>query len=384
MHRNRLARARSPVILLFLSLAACDGGGGAGIARPEQLQVDIVTGRGMHLPVRDPATPVDDPGLAPPVVARVGLVPEARERGEVGATGPGRLRLPPVEIHWRVLEPWCAAEHAVTPLQGDSATNFLRRPTRTFVCHLVAEGVVDGRVFGADTAVASFEAGPAVTFQPVRLLLMGLGSEIPFAALARGPLDAYGNEIGIIPPYTALLTSGGPVLTVEDTTLHAGPAEAVGNVRMTVGATTADITVWVIRSMQSHWWHVSWECYGLDLPGGARVDSAHYQLDAGETRTGAFGERGLHIGMRGTLARRLWVHGEPVEETFAAASRFAAQRPFGLVWHNGETAVSSGVAEQYDGGNLCEPLPGGGSWERFAPARAVRGDSIAPDLLKAR
>ncbi|HEX6370715.1 MAG TPA: hypothetical protein VF006_17465 [Longimicrobium sp.] len=386
MHRTRRLRARTPVLLLLLSLAACDrGGGSAGIARPEQMEVNIISGKGMHLPVRDPATPPSDPGLTPePVVARVSLTPEAGATGGADATGPGRLRLPPVEIHWRVLEPWCSAEHTVTPVRNDTASNFYHRPTRAFVCHLVAEGVLDGRVFGADTTVASFDAGPAVTFQPASLLLLGLDDEFPVSRLVRGPLDFYGNPT-LLPPFTAILTSGAPVLAIEDDTmLVSGLAEGSGNMRVTVGARTADIPVWVLRQMRTHWWHVSWECYGLQLSGGAYADSAHYRLDAGETSVGAFSLAGMHVGMRGTLTTRTWVRGEPVRETSAVTTRYVSQRPGGLAWHNGEPAAATGVAERYDGGNLCEPPPGGGGWTRHAPARAVRGDSIPPELLVRR
>lgn len=384
MHRTLLRARIARVLPLTAALAACDGAeGSAGIARPEQMQLAIVQGRGMHLPVRDPATPESDPGLAPQaVVARVSLRRETEvELGEKGATGPDRPRLPPVEIHWRMVEPWCSAQQTVTPVNGDTASNHFVRPTRTVVCHLVAEGVVDGRVFDADTAVAQFEPGPAVTFQPAGVLLMGLESDFALSLLARGPLDHYGNNAFWPPAYTAQLTAGPPVVTRADTMIYTHGAEGYGNVRMTVGARTADIAVWVTRGLTSHWWHINWACYDAELPGGAHADSARFQVDAGQTFWGAFSERGLTHGLTGTLTQRVWVRGEGVRETVVPTSRYLALRPHELSWHNNERAVvTRGVADQYDGGNLCEPLAGGGAWARHTPARMVRGDSILPDF----
>lgn len=384
MHRSCPLRARPVRILLLATLAACDGGqGSAGVARPEQLRLTIVQGRGMHLPVRDPATPAGDPGLAPQaVVARVVLAGETEvELGEEGATGPDRLRLPAVEIHWRMVEPWCGAEQTVTPVNGDTASNHFVRPTRTVVCHMVAEGVVEGRVFDTDTAVASFEPGPPVRFQPPSVLLMPMESDFPLSALARAPLDHYGNNAYWPPVYTAQLTAGPPVVTRVDTMIYTHRAEGFGTVRMTVGTHTADITVWVTRGMTSHWWHTTWQCYDAELADGAHADSAHFRMDAGETNWGTLSERGLAHGMRGTLTQRVWVRGQPVRETSFPTSRYLALRPHEVWWHTNERAVvTRGIAERYEGGNLCEPLPGGGAWARHAPALLVRGDSIAPDL----
>ncbi|HEX5869719.1 MAG TPA: hypothetical protein VFY65_04870, partial [Longimicrobium sp.] len=359
MHRTRCLRARNPILLLLLALAACDGGESAGIARPEQMELTIVSGRGMVLTVRDPALPADDPGHSDPVVARVSLALEATEKGEVDATGPGRLRLPPVEIHWRMLEPWCTAAHDVTPVHGDTASNFYIRPTRTVTCNLVAEGVAEGRVFDADTAAVIFNAGPAVDFQPAGLVLLVVYGDFPFRALPRGPLDFYGNPVRGTPAYTATLVTGPPVITVQDDTLLvAGGDEGSGNVRVTVGARTADIPVWVIRPMETHQWSMSWRCYGMELPDGAYADSAYYRYDTDRIQTGSFSEQGLHVGMRGTLWTRTWVRGEGMRETFDVTSRYVSQRPNEMVWHNGERAAATGVSLRYDGGNLCDAPPG--------------------------
>lgn len=212
---------------------------------------------------------------------------------------------------------------------------------------------------------------------------MGMDGEFPLRRLARGPQDAYGNPVPGPVPYTARLTSGTPLITVkDDTMLVTAMGEGYGRVRVTVGMETADVEVWVTREMGTHWWHLSWECYGLDLPDGTHADSAHFRMDAGETQwAGGFSERGMVIGMAGMLTRRLWVRGEPVRETTVPAHRSVAQRPQSIIWHNGQTAFSHGLAQRYEGGNLCEgPDAEGGAWLRFNTARAVRGDSIPPDL----
>ena len=376
MHRAPRIRPQCALLLSLLALAACDGGENRALARADQLDLQIIRGKGMHLPVRDPATPEDDPGRAPqPVIARVSVALDAEEQQELGATGPS-LRVPGVEIRWHVLEPFCSAELAATPVEGDSAVNYFLRPTRVGVCHLVAEGVVDGRVFASDTAVASFDPGPVASFRPLALVPLAVNGRQSVPALVNRPVDAYGNPIVLPPAYTAVLTSGQPAITLVDTMLH-GWSEGVGNLRMTVGATTGNIPVWSIRAITTHYWSLSWACYDVALPGGRHADSAHFWMDSAQGSYGSVSARGIDVGLRGGLHSRTWVRGEPVREALRGTTLFLSQRPGSITWHNGQVSTTrEAFALRYDGGNLCEPPPEGGAWARFAPLQAIRGDSI--------
>lgn len=365
-----------PVLLAPL-LAACDGGEKAALARFDQLSLQIVRGRGMNLSVRDPATTEGDPGLAPlAVVARIRAQVDREE--QEGVTGPA-LRLPPVQVRWYVLEPFCRAHLEATPVEGDSAVNHFVRPTQSGVCHLVAEGSVDGKVFAVDTAVAGFTPGPPVTFHPAPLMVFSLRVEVPIGELAAdGARDAWGNLTGPGGGYTATLTSGPPAIVRQDTLIRS-VTEGFGNLRITVGGTTGDVELWSIRVLTTHRWTLQWECYDARLADGSRADSAHFRMDSVRASYGTLTGWGLTAGMRGLLRSRTWVQGQPARDHEIPVVQHVAQRPGMLIWHNGQQAATREVwALRYDGGNLCEAPAGGTPWQRFGPARAVRGDSILP------
>ena len=384
MHRTRRILPHALLPLLLLPVAACDDGESRPLARPDQLKVTIIRGVGMHVPVRDPATPEGDPGLAPePVIARVAVALDAEEEQELGITGPG-MRVPPVEIRWHTIEShFCKAEHAVTPVQGDTAVNHFVRPTRSGVCRLVAEGVIDGRVFAVDTAVASFHPGPAVRFRPTPILAIALQVKVPIPDLLNAPEDAWGNAVTSRPPWTAEVTAGPPAIIRVDTMLVA-TREGTGNLRLTVGPDARNIALWSLRTLSTHWWTLGWTCYDLQLPGGAHVDSAHFRMDSVRAYYGALSARGVNATLEGGMRRRMWVRGEPPRDAVFPVSRHVAQRPGVVMWDNGQVSAADGpMALRYDGGNLCEAPPEGGAWARHAPVWAVRGDSIRPEDIDA-
>lgn len=363
------------LLLPAFVLAACDDGEQGALARFDQLSLDIVRGRAMNLVVRDPATPEGDPGLAaPPVVARIGAQADREE--QEGVTSP-TLRLPPVQVRWYTLEPFCRAYLEATPVQGDSAVNHFVRPTQNGVCHLVAEGSVNGKVFAVDTAVAGFKPGPPVTFQPAPLLVFSLRVEVPISDLAAdGARDAWGNLTGPGGGYTATLVSGPPAIERRDTLIRS-VTEGFGRLRITVGGTTGEVEVWSIRVLPTHWWTLAWECYGARLADGSHADSAHFRMDSVRASYGTLTGWGLTAGMSGLMRSRTWVRGQPPRDHEIPVVQHVAQRPGVLIWHNGQQAAAGEVwALRYDGGNLCQTPAGGTPWERFGPARAVRGDSV--------
>lgn len=365
---------------LLLTIAACERGDDAVPASVDDLRIEIVRGVGMRAQVRDPGAPADDLQLAPdPVTARIVVSPSAERQPDDGVTGPEtRWRLPEVEVRWRTLEPWCSAQLASTPVRNDTASNFFLRPTRTGPCRLVAEGVAGGRVFGADTAVLSVAPGAIASFAPPAVVVWLYNEDLPVPWIIMDPRDAYGNQVLERQEYTATLTSGTSHISIRgDTLLHA-EQEAAGSMRILVGTATRDMVLWALREPETHWWSLSWRCYDLSLPGGGRADSAHFWMDSAVAEKGPVSSRGAGVAWMGGLRRRLWVPGEPVRESSMAVSRYAALRPQGLMWHNGQLAAGTPHATRYEGGNLCEPTPEGGTWARFGPAQLVRGDSI-PD-----
>jgi hypothetical protein len=372
---------RRLLLPLLVPLFACEQGEDVVPASVDDLRIEIIRGQGMRAVVRDPAAPAGDDQVAlEPVTVRIVVSPDAEGQQREGVTGPTtRWTLPPVEVQWRALEPWCSVLVASTPVHGDTASNFHRRPTKTGVCHLVAEGVAGGRAFGADTAVMAVSPGEIASFSPPSTVIWLYNADQPVPWLVMEPRDAYGNGISERRPYTATLTSGAPLITIRaDTLLHA-EQEAAGSIRMSAGTATRDMLLWALREPETHWWSLSWRCYDLSLPGGGRADSAHFRMDSAVAEKGAVSARGANVAYMGGLRRRLWVPGEPVRESAIEATRYAALRPRAIVWHNGETAVGTPHATRYEGGNLCES-PEGGTWARFAPAQLVRGDSI-PDRI---
>jgi hypothetical protein len=365
---------------LLLSFAACQGDDDAVAARVDDLRIEIIRGQGMRAQVRDPAAPAGDEQLAPqPVTVRIVVSPDAEEQQREGVTGPTtRWKLPEVEVRWRTLQSWCSPLLASTPVVNDTATNFFRRPTRTGVCHLVAEGVVAGRVFAADTAVLGVEPGGIARFDSPPVVVWLYNADQPLSWLISEPKDAYGNDVLELGAYTATLTSGAPHISIRGDTLIHADQEAAGSIRVSAGTATRDIVLWALREPETHWWNLSWRCYDLTLPGGGRADSAHFWMDSAVAGKGSVSLRGANVGWKGGLRRRLWVPGEPVRETAIGVTRYAALRPQALVWHNGQTATGTPHGTRYEGGNLCDPTPEGGTWARFAPAQMVRADSI-PD-----
>lgn len=376
---------RTPRLLLLsllLSLAACEREEKAMAASVEDLRVQIIRGVGMRTVVRDPGAPATDDQLAPePVTVRVVVSPDAEGEAAGDVTGPAtRWRLPDVEVQWRTLEPWCSALLASTPVRGDTASNFHRRPTRSGTCHLVAQGVAGGRVFGADTAVLGVGPGTIVSFAPPPVVVWLYTVDQPVPWLIVRPRDAYGNEVLERAEYTATLTGGAPHISIRgDTLLHADQ-EAAGSIRMSAGTATRDIVLWALREPETHWWTLSWRCYDLALPGGGRADSAYFRMDSAVAEKGAVSNRGANVAFMGGLRRWLWMPGEPVRESAIEVTRYAALRPQAIIWHNEQTGAGTPHATRYEGGNLCEPPPEGGTWARFAPAQLVRGDSI-PDRV---
>jgi hypothetical protein len=376
-----LAMRRIALLLpLLLAPAACEHGDAAVAAGVNDLRIEIIRGKGMRAVVRDPAVPAGQDQLAPdPVTVRVVVSPDAEEQARQGVTGPEtRWRIPPVEVQWRALEPWCTPLLASTPIHGDTASNFHRRPTRTGVCRLVAEGISGGRAFDTDTAVLSVEPGPVASFAPPTIVAWTYIGDQVIPWLISRPEDAYGNDILEPPAFVATLTSGAPLITIRDDTLLHATQEAVGGLRLTAGSATRDMVLWSFRGVRNHWWSLSWRCYDLALPGGGRADSAHFWMDSALVRFGGISPRGVNVAVSGGLHRRMWMPGQPPRDTLAGVARFAAARPRQMIWHNGQTAAGTPDGSRYDGGDLCEPPPEGGAWARFGPASLVRGDSI-PD-----
>ncbi|HEX2077826.1 MAG TPA: hypothetical protein VHG08_08960 [Longimicrobium sp.] len=369
-----MRRTRRRLVVPLLLLAACEGGGEAvEIASPHDLRIEIVSGKGMRSMVRDPAAPASDPNLTPePVTVRVSVAGQRNRLAGAGGTGPAlEVRLPAVEIHWRTLDShWCQPWQATTPVvHGDTASNFYRRPTLAGDCRLVAEGVVNGQVFDADTAIATFTPGPVVSANVPERNGFWLPWLVPARLLVLGARDAYGNQVSDF-TVSATLLRGGPAISVSGDTLRASQ-EATGAVSLRIGGTvTREVELWVTFNVASRRWRLTWQCHGLALPGGAHVDSVHYRLDDSRAAYGAYLAPGLYVGFQGILTTRTWTRGEPMRETVVPGSAaYAVQRPFLLEWPNGQTAFTTAFG--YEGGTLCEAPPGS-AWARTPPVRVER------------
>lgn len=370
MRRTLRPRRLLPVWLLLL--AACDGGAAESVARPEEMRLHIIRGRAMQVQVREPGASPDDPGLsADPVTVQVSLAASG-EGGILGATGVSRRpRLPPVEVRWRTLHPFCQVQHAVTPiLRGDTVSNHYLRPTLAEPCQLVAEGVAGGRVFDADTAAVSFAPGRVAHFE----VLPANGLFVPRTAsireLMRTPEDAYGNPVSVFTPRGRLSGGGVGLVLTADTLLRATQETTGATLTITVDTVTRQLGLSAITDLSVWRWRISWSCRGLQLPGGAYTDSAHHRLDEGRATYGSGGSEGIIVSFSGTLASRVWNRGEPARETVVpGAVRAALQRPFALDWSTGQS--SAALSEGYLGGTLCD-APSGAAWARTDPLRVDR------------
>ena len=367
-------RRTRPLIIPLLLLSACDGGGKAvEIASPYDLRISIVEGKGIRSTVRDPAAPAGDPNLtSEPVTVQVSVAGQQNRLPGAGSTGPAaEVRLPAVEIHWRTLDSrWCQPWQAVTPVvRGDTASNFYRRPTRSGDCRLVAEGVVNGHVFDADTAIATFLPGPVASVVVPPRNGFFVSSVVPVRLLAGPAHDAYGNLVDDF-TVSATLLRGGPAISLAGDSVLRSLQEATGAVSLRIGTITREVELWVMPNLATRRWRLTWECYDAALAGGARSDSVHYRLDEARAGNGSFLAPGLYVGFVGTLTTRTWTRGEPVRQTVVPATSLSAvQRPFTLEWPNGQTALTT--AAGYQGGTLCEPPPGS-AWARTSPVRVER------------
>jgi hypothetical protein len=369
-----MRRIRRRLLVPILLLAACDGGGEeVEIARPSDLRIEIVQGNGMRSMVRDPAAPASDPNLtAEPVTVRVSVAGRQNGLAGTGGTGPAlEVRLPAVEIHWRTPDSrWCQPWQATTPVvHGDTVSNFYRRPTLMGDCRLVAEGVVNGQVFDADTAIATFTPGPVARMQVAPRNGFHLPWRLPARDLVGRAEDAYGNVVRDY-PMTVTLLRGGPAISISEDSILRSSQEATGAVTLKVGQLSHEVELWVLPNLAARRWRLSWQCHGLALPGGAHVDSVHYRMDESVAGNGAFLAPGLYVGFQGTLTTRTWTRGEPVRQTVVpGATVSAVQRPFLLEWPTLQTAFTTAFG--YEGGTLCEAPPGS-AWARTPPVRVER------------
>ena len=366
----RPSRRLHPLLFPLLLVGACDGGGGGEVAQPHEMRIRIVSGKGMRATVVDSLTQGADAGVVPqPVVAQVYAELDA---GGQDATGPAPgARLPATTIRWRALEPWCQPLLPTTPVAGDTASNRYRRATLADLCHLVAEGMVDGRVFDADTAAVSFEPGPVARYAHPGIAIFLHEFSPGVLSVIRNPEDAHGNLVmeNFGRALSARLLSGTPGLRVDSDSMSAD-GEAEGVMSATLERATHTFPVWALDRLTRHDWRITWACYGLDLPDGTRADSVHYRLDADVVRYGPISGPGLSVAFTGTLTRREWMAGQPVRQsTVREASRSAYQRPWALAWSLG--GVSESTPTGYAGGSLCE-IPAQGAWERSGPVAAQR------------
>ncbi|HEY0020073.1 MAG TPA: hypothetical protein VGC13_27475 [Longimicrobium sp.] len=381
MHPTRFAGPGRLAAALLLLLAACgDGGGPVPVADPDDLEISILDGGGQRATVRPPGDqPADSLLVRVPVVLRVSVVRDVE--GEDGATGPSRrVRLPDgVTVHWRTLEPFCQVVHATTQLAPgtDTTSNQYVRPTRSGICRVEAAATVEGRPIGApDTAAVHFAAGPpvrAVSREPIVAMTTGTAGEHVFRFMPR-VFDVYDNLVEDIEfSFTFAITKGAPNFAIRD--VRGGfvwaPEEGYGAVTATYGTVSATSEAWALDFLPFKSWRLSWECYGMQRPDGAVVDSVHHQMDPAAAEYGGLNARGLTTSFRGTVTRREWVRGQPMRETRQlGATVFAGQRPDILTWSPGQ--VSQAVPTGYRGGTLCEPGPDGAAWTRTSPMRVDR------------
>lgn len=367
MRSTRLSRSRSTPALLLALLAACgDDGGAEPLARYHELRLEIIQGKGIRDTVRATGDP-PDARTSLPTVVRVYADVDASVQAGAGATGPALdVRIPPVEITWRTLEPWCQPERPSSSiLQGDTAVMHLRLPTVAENCHVVIDGALNGNVFDSDTAVVDFDPGPVTYFEVQPLVSFFYEKNLSIHQVAGGGLDAYGNH-QTTPLYSLQITEGAPVFSASDTLIQA-TGEGMGAMRVTWGSVSHTATLRALRELSSPM-RLSWACYDAALPGGAHADSARYALEVEEVNYGSDTALGSSVRFHGTLVTRLWMRGEPMVQTsIPRSSRFAAQRPGELEWAFGQ--VSTAAGRGYTGGSLCEGGLQGASWARWAPAR---------------
>jgi hypothetical protein len=375
MHRSRPAGPRRAALALLLALAACDGRAADPLGHPDNLQMAIVRGGGQHATVRPfGEQPADSLIVPTPVVVRISLATDLEE--EDGLSGPsGGVRLPPVTVHWRSLDPFCHVVDATTQVEpgSDTTVNRYVRPTRSGTCRVLVQATAEGRPVGRpDTAAIHFNPGPAVTIEapPVVSIEPIRGMEMHLFIF--GVSDVYGNSVD--PSHvTRELTAGAPRFYVEhrfaDWLRTTG--EGIGEVTITADGLSTRTQVWALEIMGAFSWRLSWECYGMDRPDGVRVDSVHFSMDTVQPTYGSYSQRGVMLNLTGTLVRREWVRGQPVRETRAPGTQlFAAKKPGVVEWS--PTEVAQETPAGYVGGTLCQPDPGGAAWSRTSPARLIR------------
>lgn len=375
MHRSRPAGPRRAALVLLLALAACDGGGAADpIAHPDDLQMTIVRGGGQRTSVRPfGEQPADSLVVHTPVVVRISLATDLEE--EDGVTGPsGGVRLPPVSVQWRTLDPFCQMVHATTQVEpgSDTTVNHYVRPTRSGICRVVVQAAAEGRPLGRpDTAAVHFDPGPPVRMEVDPIVLME-PKGVELLSFGSALYDAHGNAVSTPGP-TYELSGGAPVFFFQQhfrQWIHA-TGEGYGEVTIRRGALSGRVPVWSMLDLSKWLWRLSWECYGLDRPDGTRVDSVHFSMDTAGLFQGSFTPRGVIMTVSGTLVRREWVRGQPVHETRTLdASVFGARKPKVVEWSPGQPVTDT--AGGFVGGTLCQPDPGGAAWSRSAPVRLLR------------
>lgn len=367
MRRTRPCPRGPLVLLLALVAASCGDGGGGGepVAAPHELRLTIVRGKGMRVPVR----PVDAPQGQPvpsdePIVVEVSALIGAN-RIAVGSTGPSlEARLPPVELRWRAVQPWCEPLHATTTLShGDTVHNYYRRPTVATFCQMVVEGVSNGWVFDADTALVKFDPGPPVSAIIHNAGWMLVGEEFSFSWLVAATFDAYDNLLEN-PPVKLTLASG--PFRMGDTSLVA-LAEGKGKGHVTVGPFSRDVDLWAFPDIQRNPWRLTWACHDVPRPGGVRADSIRFVIDSAGASRGGGTPDGWYASFTGRAIVREWRPGEPVKVTdLAGYSVMAILQPGHAEWSPGERAARTSTG--WAGGSLCPQTlddPAGG----FGPVK---------------
>ncbi|HEX2209900.1 MAG TPA: hypothetical protein VHG93_19655 [Longimicrobium sp.] len=371
---RRIRRTRPSLLLAIpLLLAACRDAGDTRTLTPgpDDLRLAIVTGKGIVSTVRPVGVQEGDSAVVlQDITVRVTVSPDLLDAE--GVTGPGpRVRLPAVEVRWRALEAWCQPVQSATPLpaDADSVANRVRRPTVNGSCHLVAEGVAEGRVFDTDTAVIDFRAGPAVVVQTYTRMAWPFRQRLHPAFAFIDVLDAYGNH-ETEPVFTTAISRGAPVMSVTQDGFIRATAEATGEMEITVGTVKNRVELWALEEMRRPW-RITWACYGGAGADGAQIDSVHYRFESATTRYGAVAAPGIAVTFEGNRFSTTWVQGRaPVEHTLPNTTFHALQRPGLLEWSPGQVALGTGNLT-FQGGTLCEAPPGGGAWARTAPVRAV-------------
>ncbi|HLM66893.1 MAG TPA: hypothetical protein VK358_05155 [Longimicrobium sp.] len=258
MRPTRLPRPPGAPLLLAALLAACGDGAAEPVARLHELRLDIIQGKGIRDTVRAEGDPADA-RTSLPVVVRVYVDAQRSAQVLPGATGPAlEGRIPPVEIAWRTLEPWCQPERASSAItRGDTAAMHLRLPTLAQRCHLVAEGVLDGNVFGTDTAVVDFHPGPLASFQVPPLIVFPKDFRLDVRLISHDAKDRYGNGIPA-PDITWTLAAGAPLFTLNGLILHA-PDEGTATLQASAIGQAQTTAAWTVTNLVGAW-RLSWGC----------------------------------------------------------------------------------------------------------------------------